>query len=544
MKKKFSIKSYLLWVFLAGLLCLAVFFTVDKLRERENGKNLDLLISELTYLPEDSSVEISVMEKFSPNVKNMSQRNQARYYGVLTKLYMLRGDTDTALLRSVEGEIHAELSKAYDVSAWIYADIAQAYVDLDAASVALDCVDTALAYGQEVEMSDFFYAYCYLLKADIEAKLQNTEEAHRAYEQVLSYEKAEEHQEYHSMEQRKNLVKAALMLQEGELEEAGRYLQELALYIQNLDDTLTDALWYSAIYYPYLTLQTKLCLQQGYYSAAAKYLDETFATGFLYGQISNLMNFLNEVLDFMEQLEQENPDAPVEDLRKQLSTNIEKLIREYPKAFQNRNTIAATHIYNSNMITIAVFVQQFRTQHLYGGIATGVVIVLLIIGILLGAIRQSEHKGRIDGLTGAYIRRYFNQVYEELKDSDKEFGVIMYDIDFFKQINDGFGHDAGDQALRQTAQMVMNLLDRGSQLFRFGGDEFCIICRKKTLEEMAELAERIRSNVEHMKWQEGMKVSFSMGVAIASKSEDRDVMAMADKKLYASKEAGRNHVSW
>lgn len=541
MEKKFSVKKYLLFLAMAGMLCGIVFFSVNKMRERENGKNLELLLSELTYLTEEGEKELAVMEKFAPALENMSQRSQAKYYHAVAKLQMLRGDADNALLRFVDAEIHAEIARAYDVAAWIYADSAQVYADLDADSIALECVETALDYGKEQPMENFFYEYCYLLKAEFESNLGKAEEAWQSCEKSLEYLGEEERSEYHSMEQRQNLVKASLLQRQGDMNGAESYLQEVEDYMDGLDYPPTDALWFSSVYYPYLTLRTKICLERGDYSQAAEYFDETFATGFIYGQVSSLMSFFNDVMEFMEHIES---DKAVADLQERLGNNIQKLIREYPEAFQQKNTIAATYIFNANMITIAVFVQRYRTRQLYARIAGGVAVVLLIIVALLIIIRRTEHKGRIDGLTGAYIRRYFNQVYDGLKNSDKEFGVIMYDIDFFKHINDGFGHDAGDWALRATAHTVMDLLDRDSGLFRFGGDEFCIICQKKSLEEMAQLAEKIRSSVEKMEWHEGMKVSFSMGVAVASQSPDRDVMAKADEKLYASKEAGRNHVSW
>lgn len=541
MKEKFSIKNYLLFLLIAALLCLACIFGMNKLQERKNGKQLQILLSELTYQPGENSEEIKILEEFAPELEHISQKNQALYYRAMTKLYMLRGDMDQALLNFVDSEIHAEISKAYDVAAWLYLDAAQVYVDLGSNTTALDCINTAIEYGEMQPMEEFFYEYAYLLKAEMEAALGKTEKAQKSYEKSLEYSSAEDLPEYHSIELRQKIVMAAIMLRQGNLKKAGGYVEELEQEIQHLEEVPTDSMWFSSVYYPYLTIQTKYALQQGYYEKVPAYIDETFATGVLYGQFSSLISFLNDILSFTETIEEPQLSAQ---LSQKIQTNIQKLILEYPDAFQNKNNIAATHIYNSNMITIAVFVQKYRTEQLYRRIAQGAAAVVLIIAVLLTLIRRTEYKGRIDGLTGAYIRRYFNEVYEKLKNGNTEFGIIMYDIDFFKQINDKFGHDAGDWALRATARQVMSLLDRNCSLFRYGGDEFCVICKKKSLEEMAALAENIRSSVEKMDWKEGMNVSFSMGVAAASQSPERDVMAKADEKLYASKEAGRNCVSW
>lgn len=540
-KNRFSIKKYLLFLAAAALLGLLAISGANGIQKIENGEQLEVLLSKVTYEVEESNQEIEALKKFEPALKHLSQRDQAVYYRALMKLYMLRGDTDHALFNFVDAEIHAEISKAYDVSAWLYTDTAQVYANLDAPSIARDCVKTALEYGAHEPMDAFFYEYTYLLKAEMEVRLGELEEAARSYEQSLEYAKAEDLPEYPSVEQRRNLVMASILLQKDAAKEAGECLEQLTEEIKGLEELPVDFLWFSSVYYPYLTLETEFCLHQGDYEKAAIYMDETFATGFMYGRVVRLMSFTNDVVSFAESVE--NQELPTE-LNQKIEENVRRLILEYPDVFQNKNSTAATHIFNANMITIAVFVQRHQKEQLYKQIAVGVAVVIVIILLLLYTIRKTEHKGRIDGLTGAYIRRYFNEVYENLKSGTSEFGVIMYDIDYFKQINDGFGHDAGDWALRATAAMVRGKLDRNSQLFRYGGDEFCIICRKKSLEEMAELAEDIRSTVEQMKWKDGMKVSFSMGAAIASQSPERNVMAKADEKLYESKAAGRNHVSW
>lgn len=541
MEKKFSVKKYLLFLAVAACACLLAFFILDEIHKKENGEQLEQLLSEMTYQSGALGEEIKVLEEFAPALECMKHSDQARYYGVLTKCYVLRGDVDHALLKFVDTEIHAEIGKAYDVVAWLYVDIAQVYLELDAPDVALECINTALEYGKEQPMEEFFYEYAYLIRAQMEARAGRLENAKMAYKQSMQYEQAEDKKEYYSMQQRRNLVMASIMMQSGDFPQTEAYLHKLESYIQSMESLPTDSMWFSVIYYPYLTLQMKYNMYQGNYETAAQYMDETFATGIIYGQVSSLMNGLNEILSLIDTLDEN--ELPKE-VRAKMDANMQRLVMEYPVVFQNKNNITATYIFNSNMITIAVYVQQNETEQLYKMIIEGVAAVVLIIVGLIYLMKRIEHKGRVDGLTGAYIRRYFDEVYENLKNGTTEFGVIMYDIDFFKQINDGFGHDAGDVVLRDTTSMVMGMLDHSSQLFRYGGDEFCIICRKMTLEEMAVLAENIRSYVEQMQWHEGMNVSFSMGVAVASQSPDRDVMAKVDEKLYASKEAGRNCVSW
>lgn len=540
MEKKFSIKKYLLFLLLVGVCCLTAVGINRAIMQKQNKTGLEKVVSSLTFEMDRSGTEISLMLDFKPALENMGYREQAIYYRLLTKLYMLRGDMDKALLNFVDAQIQGEIAKAYDVIAWLYADAAQVYRDFDSNSLALGCIKTALDYAAGQTMEDFFYEYCYVTKGELEARLGETENAVISYEKSLEYD-VPDRPEYQSMELRRNMIMAEVAMQNKDYMAAGDYLGEVERVINEMEHLPVDALWSSGIYYPYVTLQTSYSLQNGDYEAASKYMDEMFATGLMYGQMSSLMSFLNHILSVLEDMDiAQDAEAVVN----QIEENTKMLVLDYPEAFQNKNNIASAHIYNSNMITIAVFVQKYQMEQFYRMIAQGVVVVLLIVYGLVMLIRRSEKKGRIDGLTGAYIRRYFDEVYESLKNGKASFGVIMYDIDFFKQINDGFGHEAGDWVLRETSKTVRGYLDRNARLFRYGGDEFCIICLKLTLTEMAELAERIRSTVEKMEWREGMKVSFSMGVAISDDCHDRDVMLKVDEKLYASKEAGRNHVSY
>lgn len=541
MEKKFSIKKYLLYVLAVGIFCIGVIVVYSMLQQKKISEQLDGIINSLTYDIDNNGEEIQVLQDFKISLNQLGHREQAIYYRALTKLYVLRSDMDKALLNFVDAQIHGELAKAYDVIAWLYADTAQIYMDFDSDRLALECIETALAYAEGLPIEDYFYEYCYVNKSELEAKMGLQEASRESYDASLEYD-TDDRAEYQSMDLRRNLILANLAIQTDDYAAAELELRPLADLMMELEYPPVDALWSSRIYYPYLTMQTKLYLEKGEYAVAMDYMEEMFATGLMYGQISSMMSFLNDVLSVIEEVDM---SAVPEKMLYELEENIRTLVLEYPEAFQNKTNIASTHIYNSNMITVAVFVQKYETERLYWMIGGEVVIAASIVFFLIVLVRKTEKKGRIDGLTGAYIRRHFNKVYEELKGDTVSFGVIMYDIDFFKQINDGFGHEAGDQVLKNTAKLVMSYLDYNAKLFRYGGDEFVIICRKKTLNEMVQLAEKIRSTVEEMVWQnDQMKVTFSMGVAISEECPSRDVMVKVDEKLYESKEAGRNHVSW
>ncbi len=158
-----------------------------------------------------------------------------------------------------------------------------------------------------------------------------------------------------------------------------------------------------------------------------------------------------------------------------------------------------------------------------------------------------------DGLTRIYNHRFFQELFEkEYKRSDRYgtvFSLIMLDIDFFKKINDTYGHLYGDEILKEMAELVKGCLRTMDIVARYGGEEFAILLPETNLVEAVQTAERIRRAVESHEFMasrgQGLKVTVSQGVTsypsagIKSRS---DIVAKADAALYEAKESGRNRV--
>ncbi len=157
-----------------------------------------------------------------------------------------------------------------------------------------------------------------------------------------------------------------------------------------------------------------------------------------------------------------------------------------------------------------------------------------------------------DPLTKAYNRR----VLEERMDSEwpwavrhsRECSLLAIDLDHFKQVNDSHGHPAGDQVLRQVVDVIYQTMRREDLLARVGGEEFTVLCRATGLQAAVILAERIRANVadEPFIWRgREIPVTLSIGVAASNESSIQSpegLRNLADQRLYAAKEAGRNCV--
>ena len=158
----------------------------------------------------------------------------------------------------------------------------------------------------------------------------------------------------------------------------------------------------------------------------------------------------------------------------------------------------------------------------------------------------------IDGLTELYNHRYFQDTLkntiEIAKRYEQPFSLIITDIDFFKKINDTYGHQAGDAILKQVAQVLKRNSRSTDVVCRYGGEEMSIILPNTNSEEAAFNAERLRKAVEEKEFQvnssETTNITISIGVATFpdNAEEAQDLIEFADKGLYIAKENGRNKV--
>jgi diguanylate cyclase (GGDEF)-like protein len=124
---------------------------------------------------------------------------------------------------------------------------------------------------------------------------------------------------------------------------------------------------------------------------------------------------------------------------------------------------------------------------------------------------------------------------------------MMLDLDYYKRINDTYGHDVGDQALRQITQLCQENVREVDILARYGGDEFIILLPETNLEEAADIAERLRCNMEASQIEiDSIPISTTLSIGVAGTAdrhtEFNELLKWADIALYKAKQAGKNRV--
>lgn len=168
-------------------------------------------------------------------------------------------------------------------------------------------------------------------------------------------------------------------------------------------------------------------------------------------------------------------------------------------------------------------------------------------------IAKVEEEATLDGLTRIFSRGHFDKVYEQMfedaKTSQSPLSIIMCDIDHFKQFNDTYGHQAGDDCLRRVVGQIRENIHRENEsVARYGGEEFVVILPNTDERQALAVAEKIRRAVEkigirHSQSLVSENVTLSLGVATSHSCQSaKDLLKIADENLYRAKEKGRNRV--
>lgn len=159
---------------------------------------------------------------------------------------------------------------------------------------------------------------------------------------------------------------------------------------------------------------------------------------------------------------------------------------------------------------------------------------------------DSQHDKLTELKNRLALQSDFSTRYEKILRDGTPLAMIMCDIDFFKRVNDTFGHNAGDAILKHVAKILRDSIYKLGDAYRWGGEEFILILTNSTLDDAKIIAERIRSTVMASVCNFGsdsLKITMSFGVSeISAALSIEDNVKIADDRLYRAKETGRNKV--
>jgi diguanylate cyclase (GGDEF)-like protein len=181
---------------------------------------------------------------------------------------------------------------------------------------------------------------------------------------------------------------------------------------------------------------------------------------------------------------------------------------------------------------------------------TGIFLIVQDVTELASYEQKLVELNTKDGLTGVYNRRFFqtrlNEEYQRYKRSGNALSLIMFDIDFFKKVNDNYGHPGGDAVLQSIASKIASTMRITDFLARYGGEEFCCLLSGTDLSGAYILAERLRKLIENTTTpcqENNIKVTISLGVSqMTTEDSVETFLKRADEALYQAKNTGRNRV--
>ncbi len=167
------------------------------------------------------------------------------------------------------------------------------------------------------------------------------------------------------------------------------------------------------------------------------------------------------------------------------------------------------------------------------------------LNLSLAAANRIEQIAHTDPLTLLPNRRGMTALVEEHLRRGRRFTAILADVDYFKRINDTFGHETGDQILREVGECLHFQLRASDVIGRWGGEEFLIIALENDQKRALHLAHRLRETVESYEFSDNLPVTMSFGVTLSHERDTvKSLLERADQAMYRAKNNGRNRVEW
>lgn len=239
------------------------------------------------------------------------------------------------------------------------------------------------------------------------------------------------------------------------------------------------------------------------------------------------------------------------------------------------NTLIYRKLQNADLVLIDYIPARVLILSIIGQFSLPFVCVWVLLGFLLWATlivvdqllarqlslsAQLLELSRVDALTNLANRRRLEEDFSMLlhrRGADQRIALLMIDIDHFKRVNDTWGHAVGDEVLKHLAIVTKAVLRPQELVSRFGGEEFCVLLPNTSPPEAADIAERLRDAIEHTvcvprgstpkSAPRNPEIRFTVSIGVAERMADRcadldELIRIADQRLYAAKEDGRNRV--
>lgn len=219
------------------------------------------------------------------------------------------------------------------------------------------------------------------------------------------------------------------------------------------------------------------------------------------------------------------------------------------------NEIVSSHIvplvFEGNLLGGVCFFSSDKIDYAEFKFYSTMVNELLLLFKMRYLYSETEYLSVTDGLTGLYNRRHFeyniDREFLRTKRYPADLSLAIIDIDYFKQVNDTYGHQFGDYVLKEISEILYSSFRKTDMIYRYGGEELTVILTETSLENALIPLQRLRETVENYKFtyngeETSLTISIGVGTNYSLIESSKDLVETADKALYRAKQEGRNKV--
>ncbi|QHI72011.1 GGDEF domain-containing protein [Aminipila terrae] len=455
------------------------------------------------------------------NLKLVAPRKKIEIYTNLSMVYALNQEYSKMIETGVTSIYMADKEKEYYYSSWNYINLADTFMMLYDYKMAETLIHKALSYEiKNPEEKRWIEETAYIYMADLKSKTGHTSESEAYLKSSMNYVVKPAY-DYREMLSKRRIIQARNFWNERDYQSAKNILDGI------VEPETKDELIISNVIIPLREMRAKMEIATGDLGKSQQMCDEVLTMQRIRGYSADSLNFLKEITPLYEE---KSPAV--------YGKYSAQILDMYMAVMSQESQLSTDYIFT-------IYGSKYAKSQEKEARIRLILVVLIIFMVMLTLLilfLQSRKQSITDSLTNAYNRRHFEKVYNNYIRKKVRFAVIMIDVDYFKNVNDNYGHDFGDVVLSRLCRSFNERKSRNAKVFRMGGEEFCILYKCSKMGHAIGLAERLRLAVQEMKWEEDTRVTISVGMAFSGQAED--LYNLADKNLYQSKNSGRNKVTY
>lgn len=484
------------------------------------------MLKTISYVPDGTKIVIDSLEKMRESDVKLSDECRFNIEKRLASVYIMDNNYSKAVDLTVKSiKLAEKLGNNYE-KARLDVDLASILLKVGSYETAEKLIKDSFKIDiDEGEKNGMVRLYALINLAEIYIEVGEYDKAIEISSRVKDYKKFVNTDDYNDFEIMASIMQANAYVGKNNVQKAKTFL-ERADYLIKSDRTVhildKDMYYYMAVG----NLEYK---SENYNSAIDNYkksLEISTKRKLTQEKIKNL----NKILNIYEK--QGNVES--------LNEYQKMLINEYKENKSIRDSETSFYIIDKVSNESELFEKTKKEIKYYKILFTVILIAILGSTFLYNRLKYFKAQNLHDGLTNVYNRKSFDIMYEKYREKDDNFALVMIDIDNFKLINDNYGHKFGDVVIKGITNTICVMLEQDDKVFRYGGEEFSVLIRNKSGEEVVDIIDNIRVAIENKKWNEDVTVTISAGVAHISDS--KNVLEEADKNLYKAKQLGRNKV--